>query len=93
MLYHVSVRARRRGIFGPTNTQLSAKYQTLVTPAGWAFAIWGPIFIWEGIFAIVQMLPRFRSNPIIQDGIAYWWVARVAGLRLNAARLLNLRKS
>ena len=25
----------------PTNDELSAKYQTLVTPIGWAFAIWG----------------------------------------------------
>ena len=30
------------GIFDlPTNDELSAKYQTLVTPIGWAFAIWG----------------------------------------------------
>ena len=25
----------------PTNDELSAKYQTLVTPIGWAFSIWG----------------------------------------------------
>ena len=25
----------------PTNDELSEKYQTLVTPVGWAFAIWG----------------------------------------------------
>ena len=30
------------GIFDlPTNDELSAKYQTLVTPVGWGFAIWG----------------------------------------------------
>jgi hypothetical protein len=63
------------GIFGPTNTALSAKYQTLVTPAGWAFSIWGPIFIWEGVFAVAQMLPAFRSHPIITDGISYFWAA------------------
>ena len=28
------------GIFGETNTALSSKYQTLVTPSGWAFSIW-----------------------------------------------------
>eukprot|EP00418_Pyrodinium_bahamense_P009714 CAMPEP_0179127344 /NCGR_PEP_ID=MMETSP0796-20121207/60323_1 /TAXON_ID=73915 /ORGANISM="Pyrodinium bahamense, Strain pbaha01" /LENGTH=403 /DNA_ID=CAMNT_0020826135 /DNA_START=32 /DNA_END=1245 /DNA_ORIENTATION=- len=49
------------GIFGPTNSDLSKKYQTLVTPAGFAFSIWGPIFIWEGTFAVAQMLPRFRG--------------------------------
>ena len=25
----------------PTNDELSAKYQTLVTPVGWTFSIWG----------------------------------------------------
>merc|ERR1711871_895362 len=64
------------GIFGATNTLQSAKYQALVTPAGWAFSIWGPIFIWEGIFAVAQMLPCYglRSSKVI-DSISYWWVA------------------
>ena len=48
------------GIFGPTNSDLSQKYQTLVTPAGWAFSIWGAIFILEGIFVVVQV----RSIPL-----------------------------
>ena len=34
------------GLFGlPTNGELSAKYQTLVTPAGYAFSIWGLIYV------------------------------------------------
>jgi len=65
------------GIFGPTNTTLSAKYQTLVTPAGWAFAIWGPIFIWEGVFAVAQMLPSNRNRPVV-DVITPWWLAACA---------------
>lgn len=60
------------GIFGATNTELSNKYQTLVTPAGWAFSIWGPIFIWEGVFVIAQFFARFRqSNTVLQ--ISPWW--------------------
>lgn len=61
------------GIFGETNTDLSLKYQTLVTPAGWAFSIWGPIFIWEGIFALAQFLPKFKSSQIV-PAIHLWWV-------------------
>jgi len=61
------------GIFGETNTDLSKKYQTLVTPAGWAFIIWGPIFIWEGVFAICQMLPRFRGSEVVQKASPWWW--------------------
>lgn len=60
------------GIFGETNTNLSKKYQTLVTPAGWAFSIWGPIFIWEGIFAAAQMFPQLRSAGVAQR-VSSWW--------------------
>jgi len=62
------------GIFGATNTELSKKYQTLVTPAGFAFSIWGPIFIAEGVFAVAQMLPRFRSAAVVRT-VAPWWSA------------------
>ena len=62
------------GIFGKTNTELSQKYQTLVTPAGYAFSIWGPIFIWEGIFAVAQMFPSFRSTNVVRS-ITPWWIA------------------
>mmetsp|Transcript_8061 Transcript_8061/g.21832 ORF Transcript_8061/g.21832 Transcript_8061/m.21832 type:complete len:299 (-) Transcript_8061:66-962(-) len=63
------------GIFGETNADLSKKYQTLVTPAGWAFAIWGPIFIWEGVFAVGQMLPRFRGSEVVRRASPWWWGA------------------
>ena len=56
--------------FGPTNTQLSLKYQALVTPNGWAFSIWGPIFILEGIFAIYQMFGNVRASETV-EAIAY----------------------
>jgi len=61
------------GIFGATNTELSKKYQTLVTPAGWAFSIWGPIFIWEGIFVVAQFFSRFRSTKVVLQMSPWWW--------------------
>mmetsp|Transcript_105233 Transcript_105233/g.181873 ORF Transcript_105233/g.181873 Transcript_105233/m.181873 type:complete len:320 (-) Transcript_105233:311-1270(-) len=61
------------GIFGATNSELSRKYQTLVTPAGWAFSIWGPIFIWEGIFVVAQLFPRFRSTKVVSLMSPWWW--------------------
>ena len=58
----------------PDNGELSAKYQTLVTPAGWAFAIWGIIFTFQAVWAVVQVLvPSFRSNPLVQ-GIGYNYI-------------------
>jgi hypothetical protein len=65
------------GVFGATNTDLSKKYQTLITPAGWAFRIWGPIFIWEGIFAAIQLLPNFRSCDSVQSIAPWWWASCV----------------
>lgn len=60
------------GIFGATNTELSRKYQLLVTPAGYAFSIWGPIFIWEGVFVVAQMLPGIRGSPMV-TALTPWW--------------------
>jgi len=60
------------GVFGMTNTDLSKKYQTIVTPIGWAFSIWGPIFIWEGIFAVAQMVPAMGDSPVPQL-VTPWW--------------------
>jgi len=65
------------GIFGESNTELSKKYQTLITPAGWAFSIWGPIFIWEGVFAVIQLLPAFRSLDSVQNIAPWWWASCV----------------
>lgn len=54
------------GTFGltgrPTNGELSEKYQTLVTPAGIAFSIWGPIFILQAFWVFWQLLPSQRNN-------------------------------
>lgn len=63
------------GAFGPTNGDLSAKYQLLVTPAGFAFSIWGPIFLWEGIFAVAQMLPHFRNSKLVDLVMPGWVLA------------------
>jgi len=63
------------GLFGAsTNGELSEKYQTLVTPVGWAFAIWSIIFISQLIFVIVQFLSAFRSSPLVQDGVKWYYI-------------------
>lgn len=55
----------------PDNGTLSDKYQTLVTPAPYAFAIWGIIFTAELIFAISQVFPSYRSNELVAKGVGY----------------------
>ncbi len=39
--------------------------RTLITPAGWAFAIWGPLFALSVAFAVWQALPAQRTNPLL----------------------------
>lgn len=58
----------------PDNGELSEKYQTLVTPNGSAFSIWGLIFVAEGVFAVAQLLPKFRDDKMVVNGVKYWWI-------------------
>jgi len=63
------------GWFGETNTVLSKKYQTLVTPRGWAFAIWGLIFIAEGLAVAAPLHKRWRDTKVITEGWRYFWIS------------------
>ncbi|GAB3828762.1 hypothetical protein [Hymenobacter jeollabukensis] len=57
----------------PANGQnmgaVSARYPTLLTPAGWAFSIWGLIFLALAFYAVWQLLPAQRRNPL-PDAVA-----------------------
>ncbi|KAL7535377.1 hypothetical protein ACHAXR_006457 [Thalassiosira sp. AJA248-18] len=55
----------------PDNGELSRKYQTLVTPNSSAFTIWAVIFLAQGAFSLLQLLPRFRALSMVQDGLSY----------------------
>jgi hypothetical protein len=62
------------GLIGtPGNAELSDKYQTIVTPKADAFLIWIFIFMFQLIFTVAQVLPKFRSTPMVQDGVGYWY--------------------
>ncbi len=49
--------------------------RTLITPSGWAFAIWGPLFVGSALFAVWQALPAQRNNTLVNT-IA--WPAAIA---------------
>ena len=55
-----------------TNGELSAKYQTILTPSGTAFSIWGLIFIVQAIWCILQLFPSQRNaSQILQVHYKY----------------------
>jgi translocator protein len=59
----------------PDNAAMSAKYQTIVTPAGWAFAIWGLIFLMQAIWCSLQfVLPAYRTDPLVVHGVGYNYI-------------------
>lgn len=61
------------GAFGGlTNKAISDKYHTLITPAGYAFSIWGLIFLGLLAFGIYQGLGSQRTN--LRFRAIGWWV-------------------
>ncbi|MGA0557415.1 tryptophan-rich sensory protein [Larkinella sp. VNQ87] len=50
-------------IGGQTNAEVSDKHFTSFTPAGFAFSIWGVIYLGLIGFAVYQALPSQRTNP------------------------------
>lgn len=55
----------------------SDSVRTLITPSGWAFAIWGPLFLGSAIFAIWQALPKQRTNALV-DQIGWYAVGALS---------------
>ena len=50
-------------LIGGVNTaQISDSNPTLITPAGYVFAIWGIIYVLLGVFVIYQALPSQKEN-------------------------------
>jgi translocator protein len=52
-------------IGGQNTAAISNKYTTLITPAGYVFAIWGIIYFLLGVFVIYQALPRERGSDYV----------------------------
>ncbi|KAL7479088.1 hypothetical protein ACHAW6_004837 [Cyclotella cf. meneghiniana] len=59
---------------GKPNSELSAQYQTLITPLAPFFGyIWGIIFLSQGFFVAAQILPRYKDRPLVQRGVRAWY--------------------
>lgn len=53
--------------FGPTNGALSDRYPTLVVAAGYAFSIWGLIFLLDVVFGAWQFSSRRRNGGALTN--------------------------
>lgn len=57
----------QQGTFGPTNGAISDRYPTLVVAAGYAFAIWGLIFVLDVLFGLWQLSSKRRVDGAAAD--------------------------
>lgn len=51
---------------GKISGEISDLYPTRITPAGYAFAIWGIIYTLLLIFSVYQAMPRNREQPFLR---------------------------
>jgi hypothetical protein len=66
------------GTFGPDNATLSSRYPTLLLAAGYAFSVWGLIFLLDVVFAVREVLAP-------SGGLVRARRSAVAGFLLTAA--------
>lgn len=70
------------GLLGPTNGEISDRYPTLIVAAGYAFAIWGPIFLLDVAFGVAQAcvcipdtrLCRIRALTAVGFALTSLWM-------------------
>ncbi|MCY7312843.1 MAG: hypothetical protein LH491_04265 [Pseudoxanthomonas sp.] len=55
----------QKGVFGPTNGAISSEYPTLIVAAGYAFAIWGLIFLLDVLFGLWQFSSRRQAGGVL----------------------------
>jgi hypothetical protein len=60
---------------GTTVGEVSAKYETLFTPAGYAFAIWGIIYLLLILFVAYQWFAWFKRKEDRELKQTGWWFA------------------
>lgn len=61
--------ASNLGVFGPDNKTISGRYPTLLIAAGYAFSIWGVIFLLDLVYAARQLTRAWREDATL-DGLA-----------------------
>ncbi|MBA3450150.1 MAG: hypothetical protein H0T18_02930 [Chloroflexia bacterium] len=60
-------------VVGSSVGTIAQQFHSLIIPATYAFAIWGPIFILCAVYAVYQALPAQRENAVFRA--IGWWTA------------------
>jgi hypothetical protein len=73
----VNLMATRLPLNGLTTGDISDRFPTLFTPAGYVFAIWGVIYLGLLAYTVFQALPSQRTNPRLRR---IGWLYVLSGL-------------
>jgi hypothetical protein len=63
----INVAANALPINGQGTGEISDRFSVYVIPAGYVFAIWGPIYLLLGAFTVWQALPRNREDETLRS--------------------------
>ncbi len=78
------------GLGAPVGVRASV-VRTPLTPAGWTFAIWGLIYLWSFGYAVYQVLPGQRDDPLLASvRLPSALVFALSGLWVVVAQLTGL---
>jgi len=59
------------GAIGKTQSELSDKYYLPITPPGWAFSIWGLIYLWQGAWIIFHSAMSCKYSSELESTLMF----------------------
>lgn len=77
------------GIIPASASDVSEDFEVFITPDGWAFAIWGIIYLWLGValvYALTQLCRRTEAGPVYVSPVTLpvaFWLLFFTNLALN----------
>src|SRR5690606_1422059 len=67
--------AQTRGIVGQTTGEISAKYPTIITPAGYACSIWLLIYAGLACYVVYSLTASGRKEKLVQSVGTYFFIS------------------
>ncbi len=67
-------------INGQQTGEISDRFQTYFTPAGYVFSIWGVIYLGLLAYGVFQALPRHRDSAVLRAIEVPFWISCLANI-------------
>jgi len=64
---------------GASNKEIAEETPTFITPDGLTFSVWSVIYLFQGLFAIYQVIPCFQNSHAGVSRSRFWVVALFVG--------------